>query len=70
MVNSGGLLLNTMLLTVAVQVVHLPRTASAVVIMAIVAVVSFFGHRYISFRRPSGLQRVDRVPVVDDQSRP
>lgn len=69
-VNSGGLLLNTILLTAAVQVAHLPRTASAVAIMAIVAVVSFFGHRYISFRRPAGLHRVDRVPVVDDQSRP
>lgn len=51
-VNSGGLLLNIVLLTVAVEALHLPRIPSAVVIMAVVAVATFFGHRYISFRRP------------------
>ncbi|MEU6191441.1 GtrA family protein [Nocardia sp. NPDC047038] len=50
-VNSGGLLMNTVLLSLAVSVLHLPRIPSAVVVMGLVAVVSFFGHRYISFRR-------------------
>jgi putative flippase GtrA len=40
-VNSGGLLMNTVL----------PRIPAAVVVMGLVAVASFFGHRYISFRR-------------------
>ncbi|MEU1546391.1 GtrA family protein [Nocardia sp. NPDC005745] len=50
-VNSGGLLMNTVLLSLAVSVLHLPRIPSAVVVMGLVAVASFFGHRYISFRR-------------------
>ncbi|WP_236567115.1 GtrA family protein [Nocardia sp. CY41] len=50
-VNSGGLLLNTVLLSLAVSVLHLPRIPSAVVVMGLVAVASFFGHRYISFHR-------------------
>nr|WP_174188956.1 GtrA family protein [Nocardia barduliensis] len=50
-VNSGGLLMNTVLLSLAVSVLHLPRITSAVVVMGLVAVASFFGHRYISFRR-------------------
>lgn len=50
-VNSGGLLLNIVLLSLAVQVLHLPRIPSAVVVMAVVAVTTFFGHRFISFRR-------------------
>ncbi|NKY30099.1 GtrA family protein [Nocardia gamkensis] len=50
-VNSGGLLMNTVLLSLAVSVLHLPRIPSAVVVMGLVAVGSFFGHRYISFRR-------------------
>ncbi|WP_084497102.1 GtrA family protein [Nocardia amamiensis] len=52
-VNSGGLLMNTVLLSLAVEVLHLPRIPSAVVVMGLVAVASFFGHRYISFRRRS-----------------
>lgn len=50
-VNSGGLLMNTVLLSLAVSVLRLPRIPSAVVVMGLVAVASFFGHRYISFRR-------------------
>ncbi|MGK8524758.1 GtrA family protein [Nocardia asteroides] len=50
-VNSGGLLMNTVLLSLAVSVLHLPRIPAAVVVMGLVAVASFFGHRYISFRR-------------------
>nr|WP_324247737.1 GtrA family protein [Nocardia sp.] len=50
-VNSGGLALNTVLLSLAVTVLHLPARGSAVVIMGAVAVASFFGHRHISFRR-------------------
>ncbi|GGK67063.1 GtrA family protein [Nocardia camponoti] len=51
-VNAGGLLLNVVLVEVAVTGFGLPAAPSAVVVMGIVAVVSFFGHRYISFRRP------------------
>ncbi|WP_406273833.1 GtrA family protein [Nocardia sp. NBC_00881] len=50
-VNSGGLLLNMVLLQLAVSVLHLPRITAAVVVMALVAAASFFGHRHISFRR-------------------
>ncbi|WP_067528499.1 GtrA family protein [Nocardia uniformis] len=50
-VNSGGLLLNLVLLQVAVSVLHAPQKPAAVVVMGLVAIVSFFGHRHISFRR-------------------
>lgn len=50
-VNSLGLMLNTVLLTLAVQVLHIPRLPAAVVTMAAVAVATFLGHRHISFRR-------------------
>ncbi|MGO4616843.1 GtrA family protein [Nocardia sp. 2YAB30] len=50
-VNSGGLVLNMLLLQLAVSVLHLPSIPSAVVVMALVAAASFFGHRHISFRR-------------------
>jgi putative flippase GtrA len=56
-VNSVGLLLNAVLLTVAVEALHLPRIPAAVVIMAAVAVGSFLGHRHISFRRPAATRR-------------
>ncbi|MFI7002995.1 GtrA family protein [Nocardia sp. NPDC050175] len=50
-VNSGGLLLNMALLELAVSVWHFPDKPAAVVVMALVAVASYFGHRHISFRR-------------------
>lgn len=50
-VNSGGLLLNVVLLELAVTVAGLPAAPASVVVMGLVAVLSFFGHRYISFRR-------------------
>ncbi|SUD48337.1 GtrA-like protein [Nocardia otitidiscaviarum] len=50
-VNSGGLALNLLLLQVAVSVLHCPEKPAAVVVMGLVAVASFFGHRHISFRR-------------------
>jgi putative flippase GtrA len=62
-VNSGGLLLNIALLSLAVSALHLSSKPSAVVVMGLVAVASYFGHRYISFRRapaaqpPSGIGR-------------
>ncbi|MFI6047363.1 GtrA family protein [Nocardia sp. NPDC051321] len=59
-VNSGGLLLNMVLLELAVSVWHFPDKAAAVVVMALVAVASYFGHRHISFRR--------RPPVEADRS--
>ncbi|MEV6322231.1 GtrA family protein [Nocardia sp. NPDC051787] len=50
-VNSGGLLMNMALLQMGVSVLHLPSIPSAIAVMALVAVASFFGHRHISFRR-------------------
>lgn len=50
-VNSGGLVLNLLLLQLAVSVFHAPEKPAAVVVMGLVAIVSFFGHRHISFRR-------------------
>ncbi|WP_238815862.1 GtrA family protein [Nocardia brasiliensis] len=50
-VNSGGLLLNMVLLELAVSVWHFPDKPAAVVVMGLVAVASYFGHRHISFRR-------------------
>ncbi|WP_410876586.1 GtrA family protein [Nocardia sp. A7] len=52
-VNSGGLVLNMALLSLAVSVFGLPRMPSAVVVLGLVAVGSYFGHRHISFRRAS-----------------
>ncbi|MFE9582999.1 GtrA family protein [Nocardia sp. NPDC006044] len=59
-VNSGGLLLNMALLELAVSVWHFPDKPAAVVVMALVAVASYFGHRHISFRR--------RPPVEPDSA--
>ncbi|NUS93819.1 MAG: GtrA family protein [Nocardia sp.] len=53
-VNSGGLVANALLLELAVTVFGFPRAPAAVVVMGAVAVGSYFGHRYISFRRPVG----------------
>ncbi|MEU0543683.1 GtrA family protein [Nocardia sp. NPDC005978] len=50
-VNSGGLALNLLLLQLAVTVLHAPEKPAAVVVMGLVAIASFFGHRHISFRR-------------------
>jgi putative flippase GtrA len=50
-VNSGGLILNMAGVQVAVGVFDLPETPATVVVMGAVAVLSFFGHRHISFRR-------------------
>jgi putative flippase GtrA len=50
-VNSGGLVLNLILGTIAVSILHAPPLPAQAVVMLIVAGVSFFGHRYFSFRR-------------------
>ncbi|WP_084495888.1 GtrA family protein [Nocardia shimofusensis] len=50
-VNSGGLVLNMALLSLAVTVLGLPKAPSTVVVMGLVAIAGFFGHRHISFRR-------------------
>lgn len=50
-VNSGGLVLNMVLLQLGVSLLHLPSIPSAVAVMTLVAGASFFGHRHISFRR-------------------
>lgn len=54
LVNCGGLVLNAVFLESAVTVLGFPRAPAAVVVMGAVAVATFFGHRYISFRRPVG----------------
>lgn len=50
-VNSVGMVLNMALLQFAVSILHAPAKPAAVVVMGLVAVASFFGHRHISFRR-------------------
>ncbi|MFI6869839.1 GtrA family protein [Nocardia sp. NPDC050406] len=50
-VNSVGLGLNIVGLQLAVSLLHAPETPATIVVMGLVAVVSFFGHRHISFRR-------------------
>lgn len=50
-VNAGGLILNVILVEVAVTALGFPAAPASVVVMGLVAVLSFFGHRYISFRR-------------------
>lgn len=50
-VNSSGLVLNLVLGTFAVSVLHAPPLPAQAVVMLIVAGLSFFGHRYFSFRR-------------------
>jgi putative flippase GtrA len=51
LVNSGGLALNAAGVQLAVGVLRLPETPATVVVMGLVAVVSYAGHRYFSFRR-------------------
>ncbi|MFI5782352.1 GtrA family protein [Nocardia sp. NPDC051570] len=61
LVNSGGLLLNAAGVQLAVGVWRLPETPATVVVMGLVAVASFFGHRHFSFRRaPHGPVPGDR----------
>ncbi|MEV0336413.1 GtrA family protein [Nocardia sp. NPDC050717] len=50
-VNVGGLVLNVVLVEVAVTGLGFPAAPASVIVMGLVAVLSFFGHRYISFRR-------------------
>ncbi|MFF0817258.1 GtrA family protein [Rhodococcus sp. NPDC003318] len=50
-VNSGGLAANMVLLQLAVSVLHAPSRPAAVVVMGAVAVGTFVGHRYFTFRR-------------------
>lgn len=50
-VNTVGMVLNMAGLQFAISVLHAPEKPAAIVVMGLVAVVSFFGHRYISFRR-------------------
>ncbi|MCA2211152.1 MULTISPECIES: GtrA family protein [Nocardia] len=50
-VNAGGLVLNVVLVELAVKAFGFPAEPASVVVMGLVAVLSFFGHRYISFRR-------------------
>ncbi|MGW6729168.1 GtrA family protein [Nocardia sp. NPDC055029] len=50
-VNVGGLVLNVVLVEVAVTGLDFPAAPASVIVMGLVAVLSFFGHRYISFRR-------------------
>lgn len=50
-VNSTGLGLNLMLMFVAVSLLGAPPIPAQIVVLALVAIATFFGHRHISFRR-------------------
>ncbi|MFC4123480.1 GtrA family protein [Nocardia rhizosphaerae] len=50
-VNVGGMVLNVALVELAVTGLGFPAAPASVSVMGLVAVLSFFGHRYISFRR-------------------
>ncbi|MEU6583579.1 GtrA family protein [Nocardia sp. NPDC046763] len=52
-VNAVGMVLNMVLLQLAVSLLRVPAKPAAVVVMGLVAVASYFGHRHISFRRPA-----------------
>ena len=60
-VNSGGLLLNMAGMFLTVGILDWPPIPAQVVVLGSVAVVTFFGHRYISFRRSPAAEplRVD-----------
>ncbi|MBJ8344930.1 GtrA family protein [Antrihabitans sp. YC2-6] len=66
-VNSGGFVLNIVLMTLAVGVLDLPPIPSQFVVTGIVAVTSYFGHRHVSFRRPPA--RSGDTGVVVSQTR-
>ncbi|MGW4245656.1 GtrA family protein [Nocardia sp. NPDC004722] len=59
-VNLVGMVLNMILLQLSVSLLHAPAKPAAVVVMGLVAVVTFFGHRHISFRRTT-----DSTPAPD-----
>ncbi|MDJ0396504.1 GtrA family protein [Rhodococcus sp. G-MC3] len=50
-VNSGGLALNLLLGTFLVSILDWPPLPTQALVMAVVAAMSFFGHRHLSFRR-------------------
>ncbi|WP_018160901.1 GtrA family protein [Smaragdicoccus niigatensis] len=50
-VNSTGLVLNIALMFAFVTLIGLPPIPSQFVVLGLVAIASFFGHRHISFRR-------------------
>lgn len=52
LVNLGALAVNAALLPLLVEVAHLPVLASQLIIAAGTVLISFFGHRDFSFRRP------------------
>jgi putative flippase GtrA len=52
MVYLGGLGINAILLPVLVEVAQLPVIMSQFLIVSVTALVSFFGHKHFSFRRP------------------
>ncbi len=54
-VNSFGLGLNLVLMFVAVSVIGVPPVPAQVIVLGLVAIASFYGHRHISFRRKAAL---------------
>jgi putative flippase GtrA len=48
----GALVINAVLLPLLVEVGGLPVIPSQFLIVGVTAVISFFGHRHFSFRRP------------------
>ncbi|GAB2568437.1 GtrA family protein [Nocardia heshunensis] len=61
-VNLVGMVLNMILLQLSVSLLHAPAKPAAVVVMGLVAVITFFGHRHISFRRTT-----DSTPASADR---
>jgi putative flippase GtrA len=59
-VNSGGLVLNLIGMALAVGVLRFAPVPSQAVVLGLVAVASYFGHRHISFQRK---------PVAPDRGR-
>ncbi|WP_308166917.1 GtrA family protein [Nocardia albiluteola] len=66
LVNSGGLALNMAGVQLTVGVLRLPETPATLVVMGLVAVGSYFGHRHFSFRRtPVAADTVSGLPAAD-----
>ena len=64
LVNLSSLLINIGLLYLVSDVLGFPRIPSQIVITAISVMVSYFGHRYFSFRRfGRGENRTDKGEI-------
>lgn len=62
-VNAVAVAANAALLPVLVEVAHLPRLVAQAVALVVTTLISYFGHREVSFRR-------DEAPVVSSEAAP